>query len=87
LNKRVVPIWLAPEYGCLVMWPESAIVTGRQTEGVVALERGTHVAGPAKVLLRPAAPAMRLIAMYLTVLIFMMFRFVIHAAVLRRAFM
>jgi hypothetical protein len=74
LNKRVVPISLAPEYGCLVVWPESAIVTGRQTEDVVALDLGTHVAGPAKVLLRHAAPAMRLIAMYLTVLIFMMFR-------------
>ncbi len=39
----------------------------------MALDRGTHVAGPAKVLLKHAAPAMRLIAMYLTVLIFMMF--------------
>ena len=72
LKRRVVPILVAPTYGFLLGWPENATVTPRESGDAVGVDRWTHVAGPAKELPWSKAPARRLIAICLMLLIFMM---------------
>jgi len=73
LNRRVEPISVAPTYGFLLGWPENPTVTPRESGSAVGVDRWIQVAGPAKELLWSKAPARRVIAICLMVLIFIMF--------------